>query len=94
LAGSGLKIGQAVEAQVQLVKDYGVIVQIAGESEAGGVQTGFIMNDQKSSHKYKQGQTLSCKVLDIDPVKKIADLSEKLASTKASKGAEKKLKVG
>jgi len=49
------------------------------------------MNDQKSKQKYKQGQALRCKVLDIDPIKNIADLSEKLIEAKSS---DKELKEG
>ena len=39
----GVKLGQEIDAQVQLVKDYGIITQIEGEN----VQTGFIINDHK-----------------------------------------------
>ena len=49
------------------------------------------MNDQKAGTKYKQGQTLSCVVLDIDPVKNIADLSEKLLCVKTK---DHEVKVG
>lgn len=70
----GVKLGQEIDAQVQLVKDYGIITQIEGEN----VQTGFIINDHKGGQgKYKQGQALKCVILDVDPLKKIADLSEK-----------------
>ena len=72
-----LKMGDEVQTEVQLVKDYGVIVKIKD-------QTGFIISEQQASKKYKPGQQLTCKVLDVDPVKKIADLSEKLASMKSS----------
>lgn len=41
----GVKLGQEIEASVQLVKDYGIIVQIEGEN----VQTGFIINDHKGA---------------------------------------------
>lgn len=78
-----LKIGQKVEAQIQLVKDYGIIAQIKSDDKAI-IQTGFIVNDQRSSDSkaYKQGQLLKCRVLDIDPAKGIADLSEKLGEVK------------
>ena len=44
--------------------------------------------------KYKVGQKMKCCVLDYDPVKKIADLSEKLAvglggGAKEEKGTKK-----
>lgn len=51
--------------------------------------TGFIVNDQKANAEkaYKAGELLKdCVILDIDPEKKIIDLSERLAaSSKASK---------
>jgi ribosomal protein S1 len=82
----GLNLGQEIEASVQLVKDYGIIVQMEGEN----VQTGFIINDHKDGKsKYKQGQALKCTVLDVDPLKKIADLSEK-----TFKKSEKEIKIG
>ena len=84
---SGLQVGSEVEAEVQLVKDYGLIAKIKVE-ESSLVQTGFIMNDQKAKSKYKQGQALRCRVLDIDPTKNIADLSEKLIDIKAKGGAK------
>ena len=56
------------------MKDYGIIAQIT--SETSGIQTGFILNDHKLSSKYKPGQSLKCRVLDIDYSKKIADLKE------------------
>ena len=74
------------------MKDYGIIAKIKAE-ETSTVQTGFIMNDQKAHSKYKQGQSLRCRVLDIDPVKKIADLSEKLMDIKI-KGGDKELASG
>jgi len=82
----GVKLGQEIDAQVQLVKDYGIITQIEGEN----VQTGFIINDHKGAHgKYKQGQAVKCVILDVDPVKKIADLSEK-----TFKKSDKEIQVG
>jgi ribosomal protein S1 len=82
----GVKLGQEIDAQVQLVKDYGIITQIEGEN----VQTGFIINDHKGGQgKYKQGQALKCVILDVDPNKKIADLSEK-----TFKKSDKDIKVG
>ena len=82
----GVKLGQEIDAQVQLVKDYGIITQIEGEN----VQTGFIINDHKGGQgKYKQGQALKCVILDVDPLKKIADLSEK-----TFKKSDKDIKVG
>lgn len=87
MESSGLKVGSEVDAEVQLVKDYGIIAKIKAEEESL-VQTGFIMNDQKSKQKYKQGQALRCRVLDIDPIKNIADLSEKLIDVKVKGGAK------
>jgi len=37
---------------------------------------------------------LKCRVLDIDPVKKIADLSEKLGNSKTLKSSNKEFKSG
>ena len=52
------------------------------------------MNDQKKDKKYKQGQAIKCRVLDIDPVKNIADLSEKLIDVKSKTASiEKGAKV-
>ena len=54
------------------------------------MQTGFIINDHKGGQgKYKQGQALKCVILDVDPLKKIADLSEK-----TFKKSDKDIKVG
>jgi len=52
IENSGLQIGSEIQAEVQLVKDYCIIAKLAKNSS---VQTGFIMNDQKSKQKYKQG---------------------------------------
>lgn len=81
-------IGNVVEAEVQLVKDYGVIVKILDQEE---VTTGFIINAQITSKKIKPGHKMRCRVLDVDPVKKMADLSEKLGEVKTSK---RDVKVG
>lgn len=81
----GIKIGQQIEAEVQLVKDYGIIAQLSGVESS--VKTGFILNDHKLNTKYKPGQILTCRVLDIDAVKKIADLKE-IDSSKAPKSKE------
>ena len=67
LTSSHLRIGQKVRAKVQLVKDYGLILEIVDESNQG--MTGFIVNEQKlkSDKIYKAGNTLlECIVLDID----------------------------
>lgn len=45
----GLNLGQEIDANVQLVKDYGIIVKMEGEN----VQTGFIINDHKEGKKHK-----------------------------------------
>jgi ribosomal protein S1 len=74
LGTEGLKIGDEVQCEVQLVKDYGIIAKMVGVE--GNVQTGFILNDHKFGQKYKSGQSLTCRVLDIDISKKIADLKE------------------
>ena len=63
------------------MKDYGIIVQLENN------QTGFIINDHKLNQKYKQWQSLKCIVLDVDPEKRIVDLSEK-----AFKNTEKSIK--
>lgn len=52
-----LKVGEQVEAEVQLIKDYGLIVALKLDSD---VKTGFILNDHKLSQKYKPGQKLTC----------------------------------
>ena len=82
---TGLKIGGHVKAKVQLVKDYGLILQIEN-SGSETAMTGFIVNDQKANAEktYKVGETLKdCVILDIDPEKKIIDLSERLAGSAA-----------
>jgi len=81
-------IGDVVETEVQLVKDYGVIVKVLDQEE---VTTGFIINTQTTSKKIKPGQKIRCRVLDVDPIKKMADLSEKLGEVKTSK---RDVKVG
>ena len=73
-----------VKAEVQLVKDYGIIAQIKIEG-ASDFKTGFILNDHKLAQKYKPGQVISCRVLDIDATKKIVDLKEIDKVTEASK---------
>lgn len=87
--GPSACIGQTVKADVQLVKDYGVIVKISGNDE---LATGFIINAQTSSKKFKPGHSIKCRVLDVDPTKKMADLSEKLGDVK--EGKKKEAKVG
>lgn len=50
LSSCPLKIGDVVEATVQLVKDYGVISQITTENEQGESEqamTGFVVNEQR-----------------------------------------------
>ena len=52
---------------MQLVKDYGLILEIMDQKSQG--MTGFIVNEQKikSDKVYKIGETvLDCIVLDID----------------------------
>lgn len=70
------KVGQTVIAEVQLVKDYGLIVNVDSQ------YTGLIVNEHKSGTKYKAGKKIDCVVLDIDAEKKIIDLSEKLVHHK------------
>lgn len=65
--------------KVQLVKDYGLILEIV-DSE----MTGFIVNEQKrkADKTYKVGDTLKeCVILDIDFEKRIVDLSERLSTS-------------
>jgi ribosomal protein S1 len=47
-----------------------------------------MINDQKNAKKYKIGQQIKCRILDIDSNKNIADLSEKLVDVKV-KSSEK-----
>lgn len=49
LSSYSLKIGDVVEATVQLVKDYGIIGQINSENEKGESEalTGFVVNEQR-----------------------------------------------
>lgn len=71
----GFKAGQSVKTEVQLVKDYGLIVKV------DDTYTGFVVNEQKASQNtYKVGQKITCVVLDVDNDKKIIDLSERLAT--------------
>jgi len=76
---------------VQLVKDYGLILDILG---CGAGMTGFIVNEQKLKvdKVYKVGDTIvDCVVLDIDFEKKIVDLSERLQGfEEVKKKSEKK----
>lgn len=54
------------------------------------------MNEQRKSgdsKQYKLGQKLACCVLDIDPVKRIVDLSEKFAVA-GQKSGDKEFKTG
>ena len=84
-----LQIGGKCHGKVQLVKDYGLIIQIDG-SEDG--LTGFIVNEQKASvdKTYKADKTkLDCIVLDIDAEKRIVDLSERLYTVEESKVSKK-----
>lgn len=76
---------------MQLVKDYGIIGQIS-DCQGSEVQTGFILNDHKLKNKYKVGQKLTCKILDIDTSKKIADLKEVQEGTKEEQANHKKIK--
>ena len=82
-----MRVGQKVKAQVQLVKDYGLILQLVAKdstNNSSNNMTGFIVNDQLAhlDKGYKVGQVLSeCIVLDTDPEKHIVDLSERLASS-------------
>jgi len=95
----GVKIGMTVDATVQLVKDYGLILEINDLEGADSELTGFIVNEQKATGKnYKIGAKLRCMVLDVDPDTKIVDLSERLvkegaknetSSSKAGKELQK-----
>ena len=83
---SDLKIGQKISATVQLVKDYGLILDIKSQGDAADRMTGFIVNDQKkkADKVYKAGETeVEAIVLDIDFEKKIVELSERLVSSAA-----------
>lgn len=89
-----LKVGKHVKATVQLVKEYGLIVQLAeGQAEKAGLSsyTGFIVNGQRNSDKkYKEGQEINCVLLDVDNDKQMLDLSERLCSV--DKSAASKIK--
>ena len=87
IVASGVKIGSEASAEVQLIKEYGLIAQLSGDSE---IKTGFILNDHKQGQKYKQGQTLACRILDVDPKKKIVDLKEVDKNMKVEGKAVKK----
>ena len=68
-----------VQASVQLVKDYGLILSI---EDVSGEFTGFMANEQLASSKqYKTGAQLTCVVLDVDTDKKIIELSERLTTS-------------
>ena len=73
-----IKIGQQVKAEVQLVKDYGLILSVEGLSDE---LKGFIANEQLATGKqYKVGAQLTCVVLDVDTEHKIIEVSERLAT--------------
>lgn len=83
-ASYNIKVGEKVQAQISLVKDYGNIV---GVEKYPGL-TGFILTEHLVAKKeYKEGQKMSCVVLDIDFEKEILDLSEKLAEKSDAKTA-------
>lgn len=85
-----LKIGEKVATHVTLAKDYGNIVSC----DKYPTLTGFILNEHLIPKKeYKEGQKLSCVILDIDFEKEILDLSEKLAD-KAMSANPSSIKVG
>lgn len=77
-----------MDAFVSLAKEYGNIVSC----EKYPNLTGFAVTEHLIPNKtYKEGQKMSCIVLDIDFEKELLDLSERLASEKAS---STKVKVG
>jgi translation initiation factor 2 alpha subunit (eIF-2alpha) len=66
---------------VSLAKDYGNIVAC----EKYPNLTGFVLSEHLiPSKEYKESQKMSCIVMDIDFEKELLDLSERLASEKAS----------
>lgn len=92
LSHHDLKIGQKIEATVQLIKDYGLILALPKYPNL----TGFIMNEHKAGKAYKENDKVSCVVLDIDFEKNIVDLSEKpkvSAKTDVKKGQSMKGQV-
>ena len=98
-ASSGLSIGAKTRGRVQLVKDYGLILQLGAEgiNEGSDQLTGFIVNEQKvkTDKVYRAGESeLDCIVLDIDREKKIVDLSERLYTVEETKDTQSKKKAG
>jgi translation initiation factor 2 alpha subunit (eIF-2alpha) len=74
---------------VSLAKDYGNIVQV--EKYTG--LTGFVLAEHLAKKaEYKEGQKMSCVVLDFDFEKEILDLSERLAEKPT--GQTSNVKVG
>lgn len=83
-----VQAGDRVKAEISLVKDYGNIVGV----EKFPSLTGFVLSEHLNPKKeYKEGQEISCVVLDIDFEKEILDLSERLAEAKP---APAQVKVG
>ena len=69
---STYKIGNYIKGTIQMIKDYGIIINLNGKL------AGLILksNLSKSIEEYKVGQQIYCRVLDVDYDKSIVDLSE------------------
>jgi hypothetical protein len=74
-AEMGVKVGHNHGLSVKMAKDSYILVGSSSESQA---VTGFVVEDHcsKEPQKYKAGEQVLCRVLDIDYEKKLADLSQ------------------
>ena len=80
-------------AFISLAKDYGNIVSV----EKYPTLTGFVLSEQLAAGKkeYKEGQKMTCIVLDMDFEKELLDLSERLVdSSKGGVGVAAQIKAG
>jgi ribosomal protein S1 len=74
-----LKIGQACEAVVLQVKDYGLILELEG----GAV--GFCMKEHAPKDSPATGAKLTCRVLDIDYEKGVVDVTMRQRLVRAAR---------
>jgi len=70
------KIGNYVKVKIDMIKEYGIIVKLK-ERLAGLLIRSNLLNDYED---YKVGQTLICRILDVDYEKSIIDLCEENVS--------------
>jgi rRNA biogenesis protein RRP5 len=68
---NSLEIGSLAEVTVKAIKDYGIVVQLAGDVD------GLITKDQSKGAKCQVGKTITARILDIDYIKQVVDLSLK-----------------